>query len=348
MSRSQHSLSDHHLLAALHLAAEAPALSAPDADGPRRFSGVAYSGAPLQYFGQRMVVDLADVTLPTPCPVLESHDRALRRGVAALASDGERLRIDGRLLANEGAQQIAADADAGFPWQLSIHAEPGSVEELGPGAEATINGRTLSGPLTILRQVRIRETSFTPTGVDAETSARVFSVPAHPPEDHPMSEHPRPEAASPGAEEARITQLEQQLAEQTARAEAAEAQLAAAPGAEVVADLQRQVAELTARIETGEREDLILGAEADGRLLPGSALHQHAESLGLEPLKALLASLTPVAALQGSQTGGRAPAAAPTPEWSPQLEAEFGSREVYDAYRAAEQKGLIKIYGGDA
>ena len=55
-----------------------------------------------------------------------------------------------------------------------------------------------------------------------------------------------------------------------------------------------------------------------------------------------------MAALQGAHAGGRAPAAAPTPARSPQLEAEFGSREVYDAYRAAEQKGLIKIYGGDA
>jgi hypothetical protein len=349
----------------LRLEAPAPTL-APAGDGPRRFRGTAYTGAALSYYGYLMIVDLAGARLPSPCPVLEGHNRNQRRGVATLSSDGRALAIEGTLLGNDGARAIAADADDGFPWQLSVHAQPQGVEELATGTTAEVNGRTVTGPIDILRRVSIREVSFTPTGVDAGTSAEMLSLSiipdagaalAVPTEDIDMPQQsagtPAPAGTPPATDPdlaARVAALTAELSAATARAEQAEARLAAVPGTDVLADLQRQVSEQGAAIAQRDRDDLILAAEADGRLLPGSKLHEHAAALPLEPLRALLSSLTPIPALTGSQTRGRAPAGAGSTSaetWGPELEAEFGSKEVYEAYQAAQARGLVKIYGGD-
>ena len=165
--------------AALHFDAAAPltlAAAADSSDAPRAFAGVAYSGDVIRnhFFWGNVVFDLASTTAPERVPVLVEHDRAQRAGVGQLAI-GQDIRIDGTLLANASGQAVASDADAGFPWQLSVHIEPGSVEEVAHGVAASVNGRAFTGPLTIFRNSLIRETSFTPTGADAQTHARVFA-----------------------------------------------------------------------------------------------------------------------------------------------------------------------------
>lgn len=216
--------------AALHFDAAAAltlAAAADSTDAPRAFAGVAYSGDVIRnhFFWGNVVFDLASTRAPERVPVLIEHDRAQRAGVGQLAI-GDHIRIDGTLLANASGQAIASEADAGFPWQLSVHIEPGSVEEVAPGVAATVNGRAFTGPLTIFRNSLIRETSFTPTGADAQTNARVFA-------DAPLRSIPVFSAA-PGAhveeltvtdtpDAQRIAALESDLAAANARAEAAEA-----------------------------------------------------------------------------------------------------------------------------
>lgn len=224
----------HHDPRAYYFEAPAPAL-APYTDGangtappPRQFSGVALSGDPLTHvcFGA-MVIDLDSLVLPKDCPVLIDHARSQRVGVAALATRDGALMADGRLLRNEDAQELAADADDGFPWQLSVHAEPGIVEEVQAGGQISVNGRTLSGPMTVWRQTAIRELSFTPTGVDRHTSAHVFSTPADPAT--PLQPDPEaPSMADPTPDPAaQVAALTAQLAALQTRADTAEAALAA-------------------------------------------------------------------------------------------------------------------------
>lgn len=182
----------------------------------RTFSGVAYSGAAVSDGWQPIVIDLASLVLPTPCPTLLQHDRDKRVGVCTLAVADGALTCDGYLLANEEAQELAADADGGFPFQLSVHAQPGTTEEVAPGALVNVNGRTLTGPLVIFRQTAIRELSFTPTGVDGGTSARVWSA--------------TPAPITPTSEAVPMTpeDLTAQVAQLTLRAETAEAEALAA------------------------------------------------------------------------------------------------------------------------
>ena len=227
--------------AALRFDTAAPlALTAAEtADSPRTFAGVAYSGDVIRnhFYWGHVVFDLASTTAPDKVPVLVEHARAQRAGVGQIAI-GQDIRITGSLLANTHGQNVAADADAGFPWQLSVHIEPGSVEEVATGVAASVNGRDFTGPLTIFRNSLIRETSFTPTGADSHTSARVFSgapelhIPVFSTEDRTMSDQQDP----------RIAALETDLAAANARAEAAEQALAGIKASAREADIRTMFA----------------------------------------------------------------------------------------------------------
>lgn len=79
---------------------------------------------------------------------------------------------------------------------------------------------------------------------------------------------------------------------------------------EAVQQLQTQVAALTATQQAGQVDALIQPALADGRLLP--ALETWARDLGKKDMAALTAYLgaaKPIAALAGTQTGGKPPTA---------------------------------------
>ena len=180
----------------VYLEAKAPAFSPTtsegDANRKRTFSGIAYSGEAVSYWGESMVIDLSSIILPDPCPILMDHDRDRPVGHGHLSVRDNALHAEGALLSNETARSLASDADDGFPWQFSVHAEPGSVEEVSAGTGVQVNGRSLQGPVTVLRNSRIRELSFTPTGVDFRTEAHVLSAPARRLTSNPTKEKPMP------------------------------------------------------------------------------------------------------------------------------------------------------------
>lgn len=149
--------------------ADAPA----DADKslPRKFSGVANSGKPFNHYGEMVVVDLTDIQYKTNVPALLLHDRAQRAGFGKLSVETNQLIMNGVLLDNQFGRDVADDSDAGFPWQMSIHVNANSMTELGQNEKATVNGSEVTGPLVILKNCSVSEVSFTPTGVDDETSA---------------------------------------------------------------------------------------------------------------------------------------------------------------------------------
>jgi hypothetical protein len=157
-------------------AAPAPAIQLDAERKTRTFSGVANSGAAISRgpFG-RMAVDLEGARLLSKTPVLLDHDAAQRVGFAALRYAEGALHAEGTLLKNALASSLASDADDGFPWQMSIYADPESVEDVPAGKTVTLNGREEQGPMTVLRRPLIRELSFTPTGADHQTPVQVLS-----------------------------------------------------------------------------------------------------------------------------------------------------------------------------
>jgi hypothetical protein len=270
---------------------EAPAPSFAMADQAtlrRSFEGIAYSGDAVSDGWTPIVIDLASVRLPDRCPVLLQHERDRRVGVCSLAVRDGALYASGNLLSNDHAARLAADADEGFPWQLSVHAQPSSVEEVQPGATISVNGRTFSGPLSILRNTQIRELSFTPTGVDAATSARVWSAPNPNDEANSMPDTDTP--AAPDQASA-IADLEAKLLAATARAEAAETALAAHLRTARLSAVQSTFAQL-GRAVTDADAEIYLGLDeatwtrVQGDLLaskPQPAAHLFSEQATGEP-----------------------------------------------------------------
>ena len=192
---------------ACHLPLGGVQLAAASADNtaPRTFSGVAHSGKPFTYKGQRAIVDLSTLSHKDAVPALLLHDRAARVGVGRLAVGADGLTISGTLLDNEHGKQVAAEADQGFPWQMSAHIDPARVERLPAGKTASVNGQTVTGPILILRNSDVREVSFTPTGVDKNTHAAVLG-------DEEDPENPNPQESNVNLEEAlaKIAELEKQ------------------------------------------------------------------------------------------------------------------------------------------
>nr|DAY21061.1 MAG TPA: prohead serine protease [Caudoviricetes sp.] len=192
---------------ACHLPLGGVQLAAASADNtaPRTFSGVAHSGKPFTYKGQRAIVDLSTLSHKDAVPALLLHDRAARVGVGRLAVGADGLTISGTLLDNEHGKQVAAEADQGFPWQMSAHIDPARVESLPAGKTASVNGQTVTGPILILRNSDVREVSFTPTGVDKNTHAAVLG-------DEEDPENPNPQESNVNLEEAlaKIAELEKQ------------------------------------------------------------------------------------------------------------------------------------------
>jgi len=125
----------------------------------------------------------------------------------------------------------------------------------------------------------------------------------------------------------------------------------------VVTSMQAELAALKAKEVEREINDLIQPALTDGRLLP--AQEAWARELGKSNPAALsqfLQTATPIAALSGMQTQGKAPTAPPSgealvaacnAEWdaSHSLRGEFATLDDYTAYKKAQAAGLIKTQG---
>lgn len=166
-------------------------------DAPRRFSGIANSGRPFGYGSYQMVVDFDGIRLKDKTAVLIDHDGRQRAGVCTLSVVPDGLKADGVLLDNQHGQSVAAESDAGFPWEMSAHVQSSRVEELSAGATAQVNGHTLTGPMLIMRECAIREVSFTAVGVDGNTHAAALSglnLPTQPVKDCKMSMTPEEKA----------------------------------------------------------------------------------------------------------------------------------------------------------
>lgn len=214
---------------ALCFAAPVTLAAAEPAAADRTFSGVAYGGGVVTDHAAWDAVgfDLAGLTAAAPMPLLLQHDSDRVIGVIDRAhNDGSQLVIGGRLFtaADADARAVAAKADAGLPWQMSVGIWFDRIEEVAPGAAFSLNGGAHQGPAVVARQSRVREVSFVALGADSSTHASVFGRGAVP---LTLTVTPFTTGAPPMADLAPDTITPEQLSAETARADAAESALAA-------------------------------------------------------------------------------------------------------------------------
>lgn len=146
----------------------------------RTFKGQAYSGGRVDghwYWGRSGVVfDLEGIEIQTPTPLLGEHFSSSRIGVVKTVNTTNGITVEGNFLSNTQAKEFVQDADDGFPFQMSMFIDPGSVEEVSQGQKVTVNGQVFEGPIAIFRNNRIREFTICSTGADRSTSIQAFSA----------------------------------------------------------------------------------------------------------------------------------------------------------------------------
>jgi len=147
-------------------------------DSLPRFRMVAYTGGTMRITGfpHPVVVDLEGLAIDRQdIPIRLDHNP--RQGVGHT----QRVTIENGQVVAEGlvsrntswARDVAKSAVNGFPWQASIGAAVVDAEFVPNGQSTTVNGRTFTGPLHVVRQAILKEISFVDSGADSATSARI-------------------------------------------------------------------------------------------------------------------------------------------------------------------------------
>ncbi|MEJ5037421.1 hypothetical protein WH285_10800 [Acinetobacter johnsonii] len=182
-----------------------------EGDKKRTFKGTAYGGGRVDghwFWGRNGVVfDLEGIEIPTPTPLLEEHFSTSRVGVVKEVGINQNITVTGDFLRNVKAREVVDDADDGYPFQMSMFIDPGSVEEVGQGVNVVVNGQTFTGPVAVFRNNRIREFTICSTGADRTTSVNAFSAKPgttnQPTEDTDVTELEKAQAAQKQAEKER-------------------------------------------------------------------------------------------------------------------------------------------------
>ncbi len=153
----------------------------PGTDGEKtlpKFRMLAYTGGLMRIAGfpHPVVVDLAGLDIPSQnLPIRLDHER--RQGVGHT----DRVSVENGQLVAEGlisrdtswARDVARSGANGFPWQASIGAAVVEAELVPAGHSVRVNGRTLPGPVHVVRRSVLREISFVDSGADTGTTARI-------------------------------------------------------------------------------------------------------------------------------------------------------------------------------
>lgn len=244
-------------------------------DERRKMRGVAYAGGVLSYYGDNIAIDLDSLKFDgKQIPLLRSHDRDRVVGYGHLMREGNALIVEGEMLNNDHASEITSAADEGLEWQMSVHIE--SRRTLTRNAGDVVNGQAITvDEVTVLADGVIREVSFTPTGVDADTSARILSLSLKSNQEPDMNKELEQQVATLSAEKETLAAenetLKQQLAEQATAAKLAQLSALGVEG-ERAAKLAKAdddtFAALVEQIQLSAKQSAVMSASYEGGAAP--------------------------------------------------------------------------------
>lgn len=113
-------------------------------------------------------------------PILLDHDTDQRIGFSTQATFDKKFILSGKLLKSSSlAQDIRSQAKEGFPFESSLRFDPtrSIIENVPEGQQVTVNGHTLKGPGTVIKQAVIMEGSVTTFGALSNTKSQIFNKP---------------------------------------------------------------------------------------------------------------------------------------------------------------------------
>jgi hypothetical protein len=112
-------------------------------------------------------------------PILFRHDEDQRIAISDKTSFDSKFILEGSFLkTSEKAQQIRKEMLEGFPFESSLKFDPDRsiIERIGEGQSAEVNGKTLRGPGTVIRNTLIMEGSICVFGALKNTVSEAFEI----------------------------------------------------------------------------------------------------------------------------------------------------------------------------
>ena len=162
--------------------------AAADDGKPRRFEMQAYNGGtlPVKGYSYPVVVDLSTLKEPPSMPILIDHQQDVESTLGStdtIENTGTEINIAGPVTATSTkALDVVAQADKGQRWQASIGVRPSPERQdtfdVRPKRKVQFNGRTFEGPVTVLRNGQMFETSVLPAGADQTTTVNLAAAAA--------------------------------------------------------------------------------------------------------------------------------------------------------------------------
>ena len=141
---------------------------------------LAYSGGPMTGipgFPGVSYLDLAgQLDVSGEIPILADHQDRLGdiAGQGTARIERGTIRAAGILTqATPAGQQVVALSKSGVSLQASVGFAVSNKEYVPSGQSATVNGRTVRGPVTIVREGKLREISLVPIGADPQTTVTI-------------------------------------------------------------------------------------------------------------------------------------------------------------------------------
>jgi hypothetical protein len=157
-------------------------IAAADGDEEKtpEFDVMAYTGVAMNIAGYELplVIDLAGVSFGKSVVANLDHDSKQRVGHVTeknVTADG--LRFKGIISADtQAAREVVSNAKKGFPWQASVEAYPGKLEEVPEDEEVEVNGQTFQGPIYVARTSKHVAFAFVSHGADENTTATIAAT----------------------------------------------------------------------------------------------------------------------------------------------------------------------------
>lgn len=142
------------------------------------FKMLAYTGGAMRLsgWGYPVVVSLAGMTIPSQAmPVRLQHDSDKGVGhTTKVEKTTDTLTAEGKISRDtEFARDVVNSSKNGFPWQVSMGANPNEVVFVAEKQTAKANGKTFSGPFYLVAKSTLGELSFVDIGADTNTSASI-------------------------------------------------------------------------------------------------------------------------------------------------------------------------------
>ena len=256
----------------------------PDTKELTGFDIDAYTGAVVDRWWGKLVVDVAGITASQQMPIFRNHDHNEIVGYSTSTRNDGTFGVQGVFSsATEAAAEVKALAAEGFPWQASIGVRPKTILEIRENASMVVNGQAVHGPAEVWLESEVFETSFVPLGADGNTRVSVFS------------EYEQQRAAAPTTP----TQQERKMDLKQLKTEHPE--LVVALSAEIVAGLQDQELRqhnpglATALLAQGGQQERERIADVRSQMLPGhealiAQLELDGTSTGADAAKAIVAA----------------------------------------------------------